>query len=104
MKYLLLIATLVAGSAISAEALANAQLAKSKNCMACHSVDNKIVGPAFKDVAKKYAGQKDAETKLAQKVINGGGGVWGAVPMPANKGQVSEAEARELVKWILTLK
>ncbi|MFJ3048016.1 c-type cytochrome [Herbaspirillum chlorophenolicum] len=104
MKYLLLIATLVAGSAITAEALANPQLAKSKNCMACHSVDNKIVGPAFKDVAKKYAGQKDAETKLAQKVLSGGGGVWGAVPMPANKGQVSEAEARELVKWILTLK
>ncbi|ADJ62621.1 MULTISPECIES: c-type cytochrome [Herbaspirillum] len=104
MKYLLLIATLVAGSAISAEAMANAQLAKSKNCMACHSVDAKIVGPAFKEVAKKYAGQKDAEAKLTQKVLNGGGGVWGAVPMPANKGQVSEAEARELVKWVLTLK
>lgn len=104
MKYLLLIATLVAGSAISAEAMANAQLAKSKNCMACHSVDAKIVGPAFKDVAKKYTGQKDAEAKLTQKVLNGGGGVWGAVPMPANKGQVSEAEARELVKWVLTLK
>jgi len=104
MKYLLLIATLVAGSAISAEAMANAQLAKSKNCMACHSVDAKIVGPAFKEVAKKYAGQKDAEAKLTQKVLNGGAGVWGAVPMPANKGQVSEAEARELVKWVLSLK
>jgi cytochrome c len=104
MKYLLLIATLVAGAAISAEALANPQLAKSKNCMACHSVDAKIVGPAFKDVARKYAGQKDAQDKLTQKVLNGGGGVWGAVPMPANKGQVSEAEARELVKWVLTLK
>ncbi|MCI1012857.1 MULTISPECIES: c-type cytochrome [Herbaspirillum] len=104
MKYLLLIATLVAGSAISAEALANAQLAKSKNCMACHSVDAKIVGPAFKDVAKKYAGQKDAEAKLTQKVLNGGSGAWGAVAMPANKGQVSEAEARELVKWVLSLK
>ncbi|QNB06278.1 c-type cytochrome [Herbaspirillum frisingense] len=104
MKYLLLIATLVAGSAISAEALANAQLAKSKNCMACHSVDAKIVGPAFKDVAKKYVGQKDAEAKLTQKVLNGGSGTWGAVAMPANKGQVSEAEARELVKWVLSLK
>ncbi len=104
MKYLLLIATLVAGSAISAEALANAQLAKSKNCMACHSVDAKIVGPAFKDVAKKYAGEKDAEAKLTQKVLNGGSGAWGAVAMPANKGQVSEAEARELVKWVLSLK
>lgn len=104
MKYLLLIATLVAGSAISAEALANAELAKSKNCMACHSVDNKIVGPAFKDVAKKYAGQKGAEDKLVQKVLNGGGGSWGAVPMPANKGQVSEAEARTLVKWVMSIK
>ncbi|MAF04452.1 c-type cytochrome [Herbaspirillum sp.] len=104
MKYLLLIATLVAGSAISAEAMANAQLAKSKNCMACHSVDAKIVGPAFKEVAKKYAGQKDAEAKLTQKVLNGGSGVWGAVAMPANKGQVTEAEARELVKWVLSLK
>ncbi|MDR6585365.1 cytochrome c' [Herbaspirillum sp. BH-1] len=104
MKYLLLIATLVAGSAISAEALANAQLAKSKNCMACHSVDAKIVGPAFKEVAKKYAGEKDAEAKLTQKVLNGGSGAWGAVAMPANKGQVSEAEARELVKWVLSLK
>lgn len=104
MKYLLLIATLVAGTAISAEAMANAQLAKSKNCMACHSVDAKIVGPAFKEVAKKYAGQKDAEAKLTQKVLNGGSGVWGAVAMPANKGQVTEAEARELVKWVLSLK
>ncbi|MEN2674312.1 c-type cytochrome [Herbaspirillum huttiense] len=104
MKYLLLIATLVAGSAISAEAMANAQLAKSKNCMACHSVDAKIVGPAFKEVAKKYAGQKDAEAKLTQKVLNGGSGVWGAVAMPANKGQVTEAEAKELVKWVLSLK
>ena len=104
MKYLLLIATLVAGSAISAEAMANEQLAKSKNCMACHSVDAKIVGPAFKEVAKKYNGQKDAEAKLTQKVLNGGSGVWGAVAMPANKGQVTEAEARELVKWVLSLK
>lgn len=104
MKYLLLSVTLAAGAAFSAEALANPQLAKSKNCMACHAVDNKIVGPAFKDVAKKYAGQKDAETKLTQKVLDGGGGVWGAVPMPANKGQVSEAEARQLVKWVLSLK
>lgn len=104
MKYLLLIATLVAGSAISAQALANEQLAKSKNCMACHGVDAKIVGPAYKEVAKKYAGQKDAEAKLAKKVLEGGGGVWGAVPMPANKGQVTEAEAHQLVKWILSLK
>jgi len=62
-----------------------------------------VVGPAYKDVAAKYAGQKDAEDKLTQKVLKGGSGVWGAVPMPANT-QVTEAEARTLVKWILTLK
>ena len=71
--------------------------------MACHAVDKKVVGPAYKDVAAKYAGQKDAVDKLAQKVMKGGSGVWGPVPMPANP-QVSEAEAKQLVAWILTLK
>jgi len=87
----------------SGSALANADLAKARNCMACHSVGNKVVGPAFKDVAKKYAGQSDAEDKLVQKVMKGGSGVWGPVPMPANA-QVSEAEAHTLVKWVLSLK
>jgi cytochrome c len=97
----LLCGVLAAGA--SNAALANADLAKAKNCMACHSVQNKVVGPAFKDVAAKYAGQKGAEDKLVQKVLKGGGGVWGTVPMPPNT-QVSEAEARTLVKWILSLK
>ena len=88
---------------LSNVAFANADLAKSKNCMACHAVANKVVGPAYKDVAAKYAGQADAEDKLTQKVLKGGSGVWGAVPMPANN-QVSEAEARTLVKWVLSLK
>lgn len=88
---------------VSSSAMANADLAKAKNCMACHAVSNKLVGPAFKDVAAKYAGQKDAETKLVQKVIKGGSGTWGAVPMPANP-QVSEADAKTLVKWVLTQK
>lgn len=87
----------------SGSALANADLAKSKNCMACHAVGNKVVGPAFKDVAAKYAGQKDAENKLVQKVLKGTSGTWGSVPMPANT-QVSEAEAHTLVKWVLSLK
>ncbi len=91
------------GGLVSNAAMANADLAKAKNCMACHSVSNKVVGPAFKDVAAKYAGQKDAEDKLTQKVLKGGSGVWGAVPMPANA-QVSEAEARTLVKWVLSQK
>ena len=84
-------------------ALAQADLAQKKNCMACHAVDKKLVGPAYKDVAAKYAGQKDAVDKLATKVLKGGSGVWGAVPMPANP-QVTEAEAKQLVQWILTLK
>ena len=98
-----LLVCLAVGALASNVAMANADLAKAKNCMACHAVANKVVGPAYKDVAAKYAGQKDAEDKLTQKVLKGGSGVWGAVPMPANA-QVSEAEARTLVKWILTQK
>lgn len=93
---------LVAGLA-AAPAFANQDLAQKKNCMACHAIDKKVVGPAYKDVAAKYAGQKDAVDKLSQKVIKGGSGVWGQVPMPANA-QVNEAEAKQLVQWILTLK
>jgi cytochrome c len=98
-----LLVCLAAGVLVSNAAIANADLAKAKNCLACHSVANKVVGPAFKDVAAKYAGQKDAEDKLTQKVLKGGSGVWGTVPMPANA-QVSEAEARTLVKWVMTQK
>ncbi|MEY2891035.1 MAG: hypothetical protein RJA98_943 [Pseudomonadota bacterium] len=83
--------------------LANADLAQKKNCMACHAVDKKLVGPAYKDVAAKYAGQKDAVDKLTQKVMKGGAGVWGPVPMPANT-QVSAAEAKQLVEWVLSTK
>lgn len=100
MSLILLAASTVLGSNA---ALANADLAKAKNCMACHAIANKVVGPAYKDVAAKYAGQKDAEDKLTQKVLKGGSGVWGAVPMPANT-QVNETEARTLVKWVLSLK
>ena len=99
MKLLVALAfVLVAGSA-----QANADLAKQKNCMACHAIDKKLVGPAYKDVAAKYAGQKDAVDKLTQKVMKGGAGVWGPVPMPPNP-QVSEAEARQLVQWVLSQK
>jgi cytochrome c len=94
----LLILALAAGPAF-----ANPDLAQKKNCMACHAIDKKLVGPAYKDVAAKYAGQKDAVDKLTQKVLKGGSGVWGAVPMPANA-QVNEAEARQLVQWVLSLK
>lgn len=90
-------------AAVSAPAIASPDLAAKKNCMACHAVDKKLVGPAYKEVATKYAGQPTAVDSLAQKVLKGGSGVWGPVPMPANA-QVSEAEAKELVRWILTLK
>ena len=94
----LLIAALACGPAF-----ANADLATKKNCMACHAVDKKLVGPSYKDVSAKYAGQKDAVDKLTQIVLKGGSGVWGAVPMPANA-QVSPAEAKQLVEWVLTQK
>ena len=94
----LLIAALAAGPAF-----ADADLATKKNCMACHAVDKKLVGPSYKDVSAKYAGQKDAVDKLTQKVLKGGSGVWGAVPMPANA-QVTPAEANQLVEWVLTQK
>ena len=102
MKALLFIG-LAASALASNAAIANADLAKAKNCMACHAIATKVVGPSYKDVAAKYAGQKDAEDKLVQKVMKGGGGVWGPVPMPANT-QVSEAEAQTLVKWVLSQK
>ncbi len=98
----LLVATgfMAAGVAQAADEEA---LAKSKNCLACHTVDKKVVGPSYKDVAKKYAGQKDAEAMLTEKVLKGGKGTWGAVPMPPNT-TVKPDEASKLVKWILSLK
>jgi cytochrome c len=83
--------------------MADEALAKSKNCMACHSIDKKLVGPSYKDVAKKYAGQKDAEATLVTHVMKGSKGVWGPVPMPANA-NVNEAEAKQLVTWVMSLK
>jgi len=82
---------------------ANPDLAQKKNCLACHQVNQKVVGPSFKEVAQKYAGQADAVAKLVPKVMKGGSGVWGVNPMPANP-QVSESEAKQLVQWILSLK
>lgn len=97
------VSLILAAALATAPALADQALATSKACMACHSVDKKMVGPAFKDVAAKYAGQKDAAGKLAAKVIKGGSGVWGQVPMPPNA-SVNEADAKKLVNWVLSLK
>ena len=96
---LALAATLLAAQG----AWASPQLAQQRTCMACHATDRKIVGPSYKDVAAKYAGQKDAADLLAERIVKGGSGVWGAVPMPANP-KVSAAEARQLATWILSLK
>ncbi|NRF69996.1 c-type cytochrome [Aquincola sp. S2] len=101
MKQAALFVTLAA--AFAAPAFANADLAQKKACMACHAVDKKLVGPAYKEVAAKYAGQKDATAKLAEKIQKGGSGVWGAVPMPANPG-VSADEAKQLAAWVMTQK
>ncbi|NBX56359.1 MAG: cytochrome C' [Betaproteobacteria bacterium] len=98
----MLMATLIS-VALSSAAMADQKLAGAKNCLGCHAVGTTVVGPAFKDVAKKYAGDKEAAATLANKIRAGGGGVWGAVPMPANP-QVSEAEAKTLTAWILGLK
>ena len=89
--------------ALRLDRLADQALATAKNCMACHAVDKKLVGPAYKDVAAKYAGQKDAVDKLAQKVIKGSVGTWGQIPMPANT-QVSDDQAKKLVAWVLSTK
>lgn len=94
---------LLAATTLAAPAMADLALATSKNCMACHAIDKKLVGPAYKEVAAKYAGQKDAVDKLSAKIMKGGSGVWGPVPMPANT-QVNEAEAKKLAAWVLTQK
>ena len=96
----IVIACMAAAPARAAPALA---LAQKRNCMACHAIGQKVIGPAYKDVAAKYAGQPDAVPRLAQKVMKGGTGVWGVAVMPANL-QLSEAEAKQLVQWILSLK
>jgi cytochrome c len=93
----------LAVTAVSGPLLASPELAQQKTCMACHATDKKIVGPSYKDVAAKYAGRKDSAALLAEKILKGGSGVWGAVPMPANP-SVSTAEAQQLATWILSIK
>jgi len=100
MKHTIVFAAL--GLAVaSGPVFAQADLAKQKNCLACHAIDKKLVGPAYKDVAAKYKGDKDAAARLAKKIREGGVGVWGQVPMPANP-QVNEQEAASLAKWVLS--
>jgi cytochrome c len=102
MKFLL---SLFAAAAIlsSGIASANQALAQKSGCLACHGVDKKVLGPAFKDVAAKYKGDKSAEGKLVEKVKKGGSGVWGPMPMPANSPQVKDEDIKSIVQWILSL-
>ena len=96
-------AAVAAGLLSAAPAFASADLAKAKNCLACHAVDKKLVGPSYKDVAAKYAGKADAAAMLATKIQKGGVGAWGQIPMPPNP-QVTDADAKALVTWILSQK
>ena len=100
MKKLLLVPALLAGAMACGPALADLQLATARNCMACHAVDKKMVGPSYQDVAKKYGGQKDAAATLAKSIKAGGSGKWGPVPMPA-QAALSDADALTLATWIL---
>lgn len=92
-------ALVLAGQASADDAKA---LAQKSGCLACHSVDNKILGPAYKDVAAKYKGQ-NVEAKLVEKVKKGGSGVWGPIPMPANSPQVKDEDIKTIVHWVLSL-
>lgn len=96
------VALVMAGLSFGGTVHASAELAKSKNCMACHAVDRKVVGPALRDVAAKYGGNKDAQARLVASITKGSNGAWGPVPMPANS--VTEAQAQALARWVLTQK
>ena len=94
--------TAAAGILAAPAAQADEALLKKYNCTACHAIDKKVVGPAYKEVAKKYKGQKDVVAKLAEKVKKGGQGVWGQIPMPPNP-QVPDADNKKMVEYILKL-
>jgi cytochrome c len=97
------VAFALAATTVALPAMAQEELAKKHGCFACHTTSTKLVGPAYKDVAAKYRGDKGAEAKLFDKVKKGGTGVWGQVPMPPNS-QVPDADLRALVKWVLSQK
>lgn len=94
---------LVAAQANAVDAKAAEALAQKSGCLACHSIDKKVLGPAYKEVAAKYKGDKTAEARLVAKVKAGGSGVWGPMPMPANSPQVKDADITTVVQWILAM-
>ncbi|MBM3350585.1 MAG: c-type cytochrome [Betaproteobacteria bacterium] len=93
---------LLASQSYAADAAAAKALAQKSGCLACHSVDQKVLGPAYKDVAAKYKGDKSAEAKLVEKVKKGSSGTWGNVPMPAHA-HVKDADITTIVQWVLSL-
>lgn len=101
MKTFIPLALAAAALAAALPAHANLALAQKNACTACHAVDKKLVGPAYQDVAKKYAGQKDATVMLTDSIRKGGSGKWGPVPMPAQPA-LSEADAKVLADWVLS--
>ena len=103
MKFAPLILSVAAGAVFALPVQASEELAKKYMCLTCHQVDKKLVGPAFKEIAAKYASDKAAEGKLVDKVKKGGAGVWGQIPMPPND-KVPEADLKALVKWVLSAK
>ena len=100
MKPLAAAACLALLSGLATPAFASLDLAKKYACTACHAVDKKLVGPSYQDVAKKYAGQKDAVAILSASIRKGGSGKWGPVPMPAQPAP-SDAEIKALAEWVL---
>ena len=96
-------ASIVCAGLLAAQAQANEALARKNDCLGCHAVATKLVGPAYKDVAAKYAGQPDAQASLVQSIRNGSVGKWGELPMPAHP-KLSEADAKKLAAWVLGLK
>ncbi len=100
MKRIIMIAAIASGVVLAGQASASKELATKYNCLACHAVDKKLVGPAYKEVAAKYKGQADAQSKLAGSVKNGSSKIWGPVPMPPNAA-VPDADIAALVKWVL---
>jgi len=97
---LIAVAAAAALTLLASPAFANKALAEKNACLACHDVATKKIGPAYQDVAKKYAGQKDAEATLVKNIKAGGSGKWGNIPMPA-QANLSDADAKTLAKWIL---
>jgi cytochrome c len=103
MKAVITLIAAAAGLALGGPAQANEALAKTSGCLACHTVDKKLIGPSYKEIADKYRKDKGAEANLIKKVKDGGKGTWGDIPMPPN-GHVKDPDIKAIVEWILSLK